>query len=200
MIAPRRSPLVLAAAAAAFLAGCGDDAPSPAAEPPAAAVAAAPAIDWTRCRIPGVTLPVQGKLFVVDGGRAPDGAQPGRESIRRVDVFVPGPVALLLTANDATTWHVTVSPETKLQAVFAAGDTSQRITGQGLGPNRLTQSAVYGEPCGRYWLADGAALDDVTREVFGRPHDALYRMRTGLVVIGGEEAFEPDALGPGRGL
>ena len=179
-------------------AGCGDDAPPPAPAAPSPAAAAPPAIDWARCRIPGVTLPVQGKLFVVDGGRAPDGAQPGRESIRRVDVFVPGPVALLLTANDATTWHVTVSPETQLQAVFAAGETSQRITGQGLGPARLTQSALYGEPCGRYWVADGAPLGDLTREVFGRPHDALYRMRTGLVVIGGAEAFEPDALGPGR--
>lgn len=197
----RHAPLlVLAFAAAATLAACGADAPPP---PPAsdaapAAAAAKPSFDWSKCAIPGVTLPVDGKLFVVDGGRPPEGAQPGRESIRRVDVFVPGPVALLLTADDATTWHVTVSPETKLQAVFAAGETSQRITGQGLGPARLTQSGLYGEPCGRYWLAADASLDDLTREVFGRPHDALYRMRTGLVVIGGTEAFEPDALGPGR--
>ena len=196
----RRAPrLALVAATLLPLAGCGGDAPPATADaPPAAATAAKPSFDWSKCRIPGVTLPVEGKLFVVDGGRPPEGAQPGRESIRRVDVFVPGPVALLLTAQDATTWHLTMSPETKLQAVFAAGETSQRITGQGLGPARLTQSGVWGEHCGRYWLADETSLGEVTREVFGRPHDALYRMRTGLVIIGGTDAFEPDALGPGR--
>jgi hypothetical protein len=191
-------PLLLLAIVAALVAGCGGDAQPPAAEAPPATAAATPTIDWARCRIPGATLPVQGKLFVVDGGRAPEGAVPGRESIRRVDVFVPGPVALLLTAKDASVWHVRLAPETQLQAIFAAGEQSQRIAGQRLGTARLEKSGVMGDPCGRYWAQDDATLAEVTGAVFGRPHDALYRMRTGLVVIGGPESFEPDALGPGR--
>ena len=60
----------------------------------------------------------------------------------------------------------------------------------------MEKSAAYGHDCGRYWLEGGdTGLDEVTREVFGRPHDALYRMRTGLVIIGGPESFEPDSLG-----
>ena len=193
-------PRVLPALAviAAMLAGCGgDESGSPPAEAPAAAAKAGDGIDWAACRIPGVQGAVAGKLFVVDGGLLPPGAEPGRESIRRVDVFVPGPVALLLTAKDATAWHLRISPETQLQAVFASGEATQRITGQRLGPARLERSAAFGHDCGRYWAGgDGAALGEVTREVFGRPHDALYRMRTGLVIIGGPESFEPDALGP----
>jgi hypothetical protein len=193
----RRSPAFVVVLA--LLAGCGADAPAPAPAPAAPSAAAAPGVDWDRCRIPSVKLPVAGRLFVVDGGPAAPGAEPGRESIRRVDVFVPGPVALLLTARDATAWHVRLGPETKLQAVFATGEASQRITGQGLGDARLEKSAAYGDACGRYWLADGeAALVEVTRRAFGRPHDALYRMRTGLVIIGGPESFEPDSLGPER--
>ncbi len=182
---------------AALLAGCGGEDPAaPAAEAPAAANAPAAGIDWAACRIPGVQGAVAGKLFVVDGGLLPPGAEDGRESIRRVDVFVPGPVALLLTAKDATAWHLRISPETQLQAVFASGEATQRITGQGIGPARLERSAAYGHDCGRYWVDGGdSALAEVTREVFGRPYDALYRMRTGLVIIGGPESFEPDSLG-----
>jgi hypothetical protein len=145
-----------------------------------------------------VSLPVPGRLFVVDGGAPAPDAEPGRESIRRVDVLVPGDVALFLTAPDATAWHVRLSPETKLRAIFASGEQSQRITGQGLGPARLQKSQVMGEDCGRYWLHGGAGepLAEVTREVFGRPHDAIYRMRTGLVVIGGPDSTLPESVAP----
>ena len=144
-------------------------------------------------------MPVPGRLFVVDGGLPTPDAEPGRESIRRVDVRVPGAVALFLTAPDATAWHVRISPETQLRAIFASGQQAQRITGQGLGNARLVQSQVFGEPCGRYWLEGGAgpALAELTQEVFGRPHDAIYEMRIGSVVIGGTD---PDLDQPvGRG-
>lgn len=183
-------PLMPAIAALALLGACGETPPAPApiAETPAAE-SDADRVDWSRCRIPDVGLPVPGRLFVVDGGPPPPDAEPGRESIRRVDVRVPGPVALLLTAPDATAWHVRVSPETQLRAIFASGVDSQRITGQGLGRALLTQSGSFGEPCGRYWLEGGAgpALAEVSQEVFGRPHDAIYRMRIGSVIIGGTD-------------
>ena len=185
--------------ACALLVGCSEEAPSTTSDAAPVTTPVKPGIDWAACRIPGVRGAVAGKLFVVDGGLLPPGAEAGRESIRRVDVFVPGPVALLLTAKDATAWNLRISPETQLQAVFASGEATQRITGQGLGPARLERSAAYGHDCGRYWTdGDAAALGEVTREVFGRPHDALYRMRTGRVIIGGPESFEPDALGPGK--
>jgi hypothetical protein len=194
----RRSMLVLAVTA--LLAGCGESPPEAAAPAPAAATADAAGFDHSGCRIPGLVLPVPGKLFVVDGGAPAPDAEPGRESIRRVEVLVPGPVVLLLTAPDATAWHVLVSPETQLQAVVASGGQSQRITGQGLGPARLQLSEAMGDPCGRYWLRDGAgtALDGVTRAAFGRPHDAIYRMRTGLVVIGGPDSTAPESIAPRR--
>jgi hypothetical protein len=185
----------------ALLGGCGDSSsPGPAPSDPAApAAAAADKLDWSRCRIPNAGVPVPGRLFVVDGGSPTPDGEPGRESIRRVDVRVPGPVALLLTAPDATAWHVRVSPETQLRAIFASGQQAQRITGQNLGNARLTQSQVLGEPCGRYWLEGGAgpALAELTQEVFGHPHDAIYQMRVGSVVIGGTD---PDLDQPvGRG-
>lgn len=181
------------------LSGCGDPPAAPAV-PTADGDAAGGGIDWNLCRLPSVSLPVAGRLFVVDGGAPAPGAEPGRESIRRVDVLVPGEVALLLTAPDATAWHVRLSPETKLQAVFASGEQTQRLTGQGLGPARLEKARVMGDDCGRYWLrgGDGEPLVEVTREVFGRPHDAIYRMRTGLVVIGGPDSTLPESVAPRR--
>jgi hypothetical protein len=183
-----------------LLGACGETtAPAAAPEAAATAPAAGSQVDWSRCRIPNVGMPVAGRLFVVDGGLPTPEAEPGRESIRRVDVRVPGPVALLLTAPDATAWHVRVSPETQLRAIFASGQQSQRITGQGLGNARLTQSQVFGEPCGRYWLEGGAgpALAELTREVFGRPHDAIYEMRVGSVIIGGTDPGLDQPVGHG---
>ena len=112
----------------------------------------------------------------------------------------PSPPAIPTASTpDATAWHVRISPETQLRAIFAGGQQAQRITGQGLGNARLVQSQVFGEPCGRYWLEGGAgpALAELTQEVFGRPHDAVYQMRIGSVVIGGTD---PDLDQPvGRG-
>lgn len=176
----------------ALLAGCGGEPESRAPEVASAPVAAAPAgIDWSRCQFPGLALPVPGKVIVVDGGQSVPGAEPGRESIRRVEIVVPGQVALLLTAPDATVWLLRPSPETELVGVFASGEASQRITGQRLGPHQLARSRAMGDDCGRYWLSvdAGATLEQASMKVFGRPHSAVYRLRGGLAVIG--DAAEP---------
>ncbi|PZO08349.1 MAG: hypothetical protein DCF27_08665 [Lysobacteraceae bacterium] len=176
----------------ALLAGCGGDPPAPAAEPAPAPVAVAPAgIDWSRCKFPGVTLPVPGKVIVVDGGQSVPDAEPGRESIRRVEIVVPGKVALLLTAPDATVWLLRPSPETELVGVFASGDAPQRISGQRLGAHLLARSRAMGDDCGRYWMAAdaGATLEQASLQVFGREHSAVYRLHGGLAVIG--KAEEP---------
>lgn len=176
------------------LAACSDEAPAPPAEENIVVTPAEPAgPDWSRCRLPGVALPVPGKLFVVDGGQPGDLAEPGRETIRRVEVLVPGEIALLLTAPDASAWAVRVSPETRVTAIFASGDQPQRITGQGLGPSRLERSVAMGDDCGRYWFgADaGATLEEATQAVFGRRHDARYSLLAGQVIIGGSE-FQPE--------
>ena len=167
--------------------------PSPAFDEAAAVEAAAkpPGVDWSRCRFPGLALPVPGRLFVVDGGQPGEDAEPGRETIRRVDILVPGPVALLLTAPDASVWLLRPSPETEMVAVFASGTQPQRITGQALGPARLTRSQALGDDCGRYWLVGGAGptLAEAAGRVFGRPYDALYTLRVGQVTIGGTESL-----------
>jgi hypothetical protein len=176
----------------ALLAGCGGDAETQAPQAPAAPVVVAPAgVDWSRCRFPGLALPVPGKVIVVDGGQSVPGAEPGRESIRRVDIVVPGQVALLLTAPDATVWLLRPSPETELVGVFASGEAPQRITGQRLGAHQLARSRSMGDDCGRYWLSvdAGATLEEASTKVFGRPHAAVYRLRGGLAVIG--SATEP---------
>lgn len=171
-----------------LLAACGNDAPAPEASPSEEIVVSAPAgIDWSRCQVPGLSLPVDARLFLVDGGEPVPGTEPGREAIRRVDVMVPGPVALLMTAPDATAWHVRIGQETEVRAVVALGDAPQRITGQRLGQHKLERSAAFGDDCASYLLADGAGTDvaDATDAIFGKPHDALYRLRVGSVVIGG---------------
>jgi len=184
---PRAPHYCLPLVTVALLAGCGV---SPEAEAPAVAtapVAVTPAgVDWSRCRFPGLALPVPGKVIVVDGGQSVPGAEPGRESIRRVDIVVPGQVALLLTAPDATVWLLRPSPETELVGLFASGEAPQRITGQRIGANQLARSRAMGDDCGRYWLsADaGATLEEASIQVFGRPHSAVYRLRGGLAVIG----------------
>lgn len=171
----------------ALLAGCGgateSEAPAPAAPPMAVAPAG---VDWSRCQFPGLTLPVPGKVIVVDGGQSVPGAEPGRESIRRVEIVVPGQVALLLTAPDATVWLVRPSPQTELVGIFASGEATQRITGQRLGAHQLARSRSMGDDCGRYWLSvdAGATLEEASTKVFGRPHSAVYRLRGGLAVIG----------------
>lgn len=179
------------------LAACSDDAPAPPADETIVVTPSAPiGPDWSRCRLPGVSLPVPGKLFVVDGGEPGDLAEPGRETIRRVEVVVPGEVALLLTAPDASAWAVRVSPETRVTAIFASGEQPQRITGQGLGPSRLERSVAMGHACGRYWFGPeaGATLDEATQAVFGRRHDARYALVAGQVIIGGSE-FQPEPEG-----
>lgn len=174
------------------LAGCGG-AGEEASQAAAPAVADAAPVqadpDWSHCRFPGLALPVAARLFVVDGGTPDPGAEPGREIIRRVDIAVPGPVALLLTAPQATAWHVRPGPETEVSAVIAIGDAPQRITGQRLGVHRLERSTALGDACGGYLLRDGAgpALAAATDALFGKPHDALYAMRIGSVVIGGTD-------------
>ncbi len=176
------------------LAACGGEAPAP--DDSATVITPAPeptGLDWSRCRFPGVALPVPGKLFVVDGGLPGDLAEPGRETIRRVEVLVPGEIALLLTAPDASAWAVRVSPDTKVTAIFASGEQPQRITGQGLGPSRLERSVAMGDACGRYWFGagTGTSVEEAAKAVFGRRHDAVYTLLAGQVIIGGKE-FQPE--------
>lgn len=176
----------------AMLAACQDaDAPTAGEEAAAAAESAAEsapsdAFDWDRCRIPGLSGPVPGRLFIVDGGTTVPGAEPGRESIRRVDIHVPGPVTLLLTAPDATVWMLRPSRHTQMHAIVASGEESQRVAGFNLGDKRAEQSGAMGDPCGRYW-ADGASdaeLAEASTQLFGRAHDAVYQLTDGRVDIG----------------
>jgi hypothetical protein len=189
-----RTTLAGVATIAALLSACTDRPPTPEQD-----VAAAPPevrIDWSACRLPGIGLPIEGRLFVVDGGPPPEGAEAGRETIRRVQVVVPGTVSLLLTAPDATVWHLQVSPQTRVLAVFAGGDAPQRITGAGLADAVLAErSAATGAACGRYLLANGAGpeLQEAAEQVFGRNYDALYGLRSGQVIIGDTETAPLDA-------
>lgn len=174
----------------AMLAACGDT------DGPAAGEEAAPeatadstpsaAFDWNRCRIPGLSGPVPGRLFIVDGGETVPGSEPGRESIRRVDIHVPGPVTLLLTAPDATVWMLRPSRHTQMHAIVASGEQSQRIAGLNLGDRRSEQSSAMGDPCGRYWAggASESELADASTRLFGRAHDAVYQLTDGRVDIG----------------
>ena len=179
------------------LVACGGEAPAPAETPVAESAPAPEGVDWSRCRFPGLELPVPGRLFVVDGGEPDPDTEAGRESIRRVDILVPGPVALLLTSEHASVWLLRPSPQTQIRAVFASGPQPQRITGQVLGPAQLARSTALGDDCGRYWLAEGPGetLAEATRKVFGRDHDAVYGLQSGRVVIG-DAASLPQVPGP----
>jgi hypothetical protein len=185
--AARTAPAI---ALVAMLAACQDtDAPSAGEEGAAAASAeSAPsdAFDWNRCRIPGLSVPVPGRLFIVDGGEAVPGTEPGRESIRRVDIHVPGPVTLLLTAPDSTVWMLRPSRHTQMHAIIASGEQSQRIAGLNLGSRRAEQSSAMGDPCGRYWAAGAseAELAETSTQLFGRAQDAVFRLTVGHVDIG----------------
>jgi len=160
--------------------------------------------DWNRCRIPGLSGPVPGRLFIVDGGDTVPGAEPGRESIRRVDIHVPGPVTLLLTAPDMTVWMLRPSRHTQMHAIIASGEQSQRIAGLNLGNRRAEQSAAMGHPCGRYWAAGASEADlaETSTQLFGRAHDAVFRLSNGQVDIGVPEPLpqlrvrEPEPLPP----
>ena len=102
---------------------------------------------------------------------------------------MPGPVALLLTAPEATAWHVRPGPETQVRAIVALGDQPQRITGLGLGDHRREASPAFGAECASYVMKGGAgpALAEATDQIFGKPHDAIYQMRIGSVIIGGSD-------------
>src|SRR5690606_28906753 len=85
---------------AALMAACaGEELREPEPVGPGAPVLAAPAgTVWSNCRFQNLQLPVPGRLFVVDAGAPLDDSEPGGETIRRVDVMVPGQVSLLLSA------------------------------------------------------------------------------------------------------
>jgi len=184
----------------AMLAACQDtDAPATASDAtPAeeAETASVDVFDWSRCRIPGHSGPVPGRLFIVDGGDPVPGAEPGRETIRRVDIHVPGPVTLLLTAPDMTVWMLRPSRHTQMHAIIASGDQPQRIAGLNLGTRRAEQAGAMGDPCGRYWLADAddSALAEISTQLFGRAHDAVYRLDAGRVDIGVPEPLPQPRL------
>lgn len=190
-MSPRLSFAVLVSIS--LLAACGADDPAPAAEPGndgqagQASVVGGP--DWGPCRVQGLALPLTARLFVIDGATPVPDAEPGREMIRRVDIAVPGPVAVLMTAPEATAWHVRPGPETEVRALVALGDQPQRITGLGLGDYRHEASAAQGAECATYLMRGGAgpALAEATDQLFGKPHDAIYQMRIGSVVIGGSD-------------
>jgi hypothetical protein len=194
----------------ALLAACQDTSPPADADATGSGQATDPALadtdafDWSRCRIPGLSGPVPGRLFIVDGGDTVPGAEPGRESIRRVDIHVPGPVTLLLTAPDMTVWMLRPSRHTQMHAIIASGEESQRIAGLNLGNRRAEHSAAMGDPCGRYW-AEGASeadLAETSTQLFGRAHDAVFRLSAGRVDIGVPEPLpqvrvrEPEPLPP----
>ena len=175
-----------------LLAACGADEPAAGADAAAVPEASAPADtgpDWGPCRIEGLSLPLTARLFVVDGAAPIPNAEPGREVIRRVDIAVPGPVALLLTAPEATAWHVRPGPDTQVRAIVALGDQPQRITGLGLGDFRREASSALGAECASYVMQGGAGpiLAEATDQVFGKPHDAIYQMRIDSVIIGGSD-------------
>lgn len=175
-----------------LLAACAGDGPGEAAEadaPAAEAAAVAAGTDWGPCRVPGLELPIAARLFVIDAATPIPDAEPGREVIRRVDIAVPGDVALLLTAPEATAWHIRPGPDARVRAIVALGDQPQRITGQGLGPHRREASSSMGAACAHYLMANGAGPDlaEATDALFGKPHDAIYQMRIGSVVIGGSD-------------
>lgn len=176
---------------AALMAACaGEELPAPEPAEPGAPVLAAPVgTDWSTCRFQNLQLPVPGRLFVVDAGAPLDDSEPGRETIRRVDVMVPGQVSLLLTASHATAWHVRAWPEAEIVAIFASGQGGQRITGTGLGDHRMERSQDFGDDCGQHWMAHGPGpeTDEAAMKVFGRKPDAYYRMRIGSVAIGSTE-------------
>ena len=185
-----------------LLAACGGDDPAPASEAAAdesqtAAKAAAVGSEWGPCRIQGLALPLAARLFVIDGATPVPDAEPGREMIRRVDIAVPGPVALLMTAPEATAWHVRPGPETEVRALVALGEQPQRITGLGLGEHRHEASAAMGAECARYLMRGGAGpvLAEATDQIFGKPHDAIYQMRIGSVIIGGSDPTLDQPLG-----
>ncbi|GGA66327.1 hypothetical protein GCM10011521_00520 [Arenimonas soli] len=189
------SPRLLLAvlASTCLLSACGGDDPAPETEvATAAGVESAPAPagrDWGPCRVDGLRLPISARLFVVDGAAPVADAEPGREVIRRVDIAVPGPVALLLTAPEATAWHIRPGPETQVRAIVALGDQPQRITGQGLGNHRREASSMLGAECASYVMQGGAgpALAESTDQIFGKRHDAIYAMRISSVIIGGSD-------------
>lgn len=186
---------------ASLLSACGGDDPAPATGPAddaqAAAKSAAAGPDWGPCRIQGLALPLTARLFVIDGATPVPGAELGREMIRRVDIAVPGPVALLMTAPEATAWHVRPGPETEVRALVALGDQPQRITGLGLGEHRHEASAAMGAECATYLMRGGAgpALAEATDQIFGKPHDAIYQMRIDSVIIGGSDPTLDRPLG-----
>lgn len=175
------------------LAACGGEEPAPAAveaqDDQATVASAAAGPDWGPCRIQGLALPLTARLFVVDGVIPQPDAEPGREMIRRIDIAVPGPVALLMTAPDATAWHIRPGPETEIRALVALGDQPQRITGQGLGAYKHAASAAMGADCASYVMRGGAGPDlaQATDQIFGKPHDAIYQMRISSVIIGGSD-------------
>lgn len=177
-----------------LLVACTGEPTDEAGEGEAVVAAAAPVqgnapTDWGPCRVPGLELPTAARLFVIDAATPLPDAEPGREAIRRVDIAVPGEVALLLTAPEATAWHIRPGPEARVRAVVALGDAPQRITGQGLGPHRREAASSMGADCASYLLAGGAgpALSEATDAIFGKPHDALYKMRISSVIIGGPD-------------
>ncbi|HEX5694051.1 MAG TPA: hypothetical protein VFY00_05480 [Arenimonas sp.] len=188
------SPRLLFAAlvSTSLLAACDNEGPAPVADSIEAGQAATPApevTDWGPCRVPGLSLPLTARLFVIDGATPDPDVEPGREVIRRVDIAVPGPVALLMTAPEATAWHVRPGPETEVRALVALGGQSQRITGQGLGQHRHEAFPAMGAECASYVMRGGAGPDlaEATDQIFGKPHDAIYEMRIGSVVIGGSD-------------
>lgn len=147
----------------------------------------------TQCAFSSVALPADLRVYAA-------GSYSGRKLARQIDqsgheatqfdlaVNSPDhPVALLLGAYEPTIWNIGWTRTTHIVAVFVSGYHRQVVAGLGDRVPVLASTYDNKGPCGYVYIGknDNAALNPLSRRLFGKPVDMVYPGgRDGRVVVG----------------
>lgn len=143
------------------------------------------------CAFEGLQLPAD---FVVLGAGAYSGRRTGFQIDQsgsegtQIDVAVnhDKPVVLMLGAYEPTIWNIVWTPGTRIVAVLASGYHRQIIAGlKGDVPSIISSYDNHGA-CGYFYVGGErqAAINPLSRRLFGRSVDMIYPAQDGRVLVG----------------
>ncbi len=147
------------------------------------------------CEFAGLALPESYAIFAAGGysGRTLDFQidQSGHQATQ-MDVTVnysSKPIVLMLGAYEPTIWNIKWTATTRIIGVLVSGYHHQAIAGlDATVPVLNSSSADRGPcPCGYFYVGqreNSEKINQISRNLFGRPVDLVYPAKNGEVVIG----------------
>jgi hypothetical protein len=154
------------------------------------------------CEFAGLVLPESYAVFAAGDYSGRDIGfqidQSGHQATQ-MDVTVnysSKPVVLMLGAYEPTVWNIKWTESSRIIAVLTSGYYRQAVAGLDANVPVLNSSYANQGPCGHFYVGqreNSDKINQVSRNLFGRPVDLVYPAKNGEIVIG-------DPVPPGEKL